>query len=445
MSTERGSSDPLLPGQTTSGPEGPRSESTPPPRNIWRDGLWIGAVAFGIITIGAFYQTWLQLGPQGQQQRAQLKGNGVDVPSYGFDLSKLAAGVNPNEIHALPIHRNEVPVLKHPGHITIAQNAALTGYAKYVLPTDRVIGVLSGGYARAYPIQVMQVHLLANDALGNQKIVVAYDPLADTANAWVALKQGDTQLTTASEDPFLTFGVSGLEYKGLSLSYDYNGEGKDGASLWDLGAGQALTGPQVDSRLSPVESCGVMQWRDWLAAQPTTTIVQRDDTYKDEYKEDKYGPYYQQEKLSRPVVPQVEPATLQQLGLHNKSRGLGFTYHWEDNDADVFVPHEAVLANATYDKTGLGTWKWSLPWLDVPLTFHCRKADVGFTPSTVWVERDERISPSGEAGHWAVDLPCSLLFAWYASHPKTMLLDTAGKAWGSGLAVRDDPGVVPAH
>ncbi|MDQ3023301.1 MAG: DUF3179 domain-containing protein, partial [bacterium] len=132
-------------------------------RNIWRDGLWIGATAFLIITVGAIYQTWLHLGPVGQQQRAEYKGDGVHVPSYGFDLSNLAEGVNPNMIVATGKRKDEVPVLTSGEYITVAENAKLTGREKYLVPTDRVIGVELNGQARAYPIQIMQVHKISND------------------------------------------------------------------------------------------------------------------------------------------------------------------------------------------------------------------------------------------------------------------------------------------
>lgn len=388
-------------------------------RNIWRDGLWIGAVAFVIVTIGAFYQLWIHFGPEGAKQRAELKGNGVDVPSYGFDLSKLAEGVNPNEIRATALRRNEVPVMKNPGHITVAQNKELKGYEKYVLPTDRVVGVVNGGFARAYPIQVMQVHQIANDALGNQLIVVYYDPLADTANAWVALKQGDTQQTTASENPFLRFGVSGLEYKGLSLAYDYDGESESGASLWDLARGLALAGPLSGASIQRGSiQCNVMQWRDWIKLHPDTSILQRDDNFKEQYKEDRYGPYYLSNKLPFPIVPVPPSARLAQFGLGLKSRGVGVEAGITGSHSPVFFPYESILANSSFDEDGLGTMSIEL-W-GIELVFHCREADKGFTPSTAWMETNTKPNNMVQA------TPMCMLFAWFATNPETYVLERKG-------------------
>jgi hypothetical protein len=383
------------------GHNGPPQQT--PTRNIWRDGFWIVVLAMAIIGVGELYQIWLQFGPEGQAERAQLRGDGTHAASYEFDLTKLAPRVEASQIVAAGAHRDEIPVLTDPGHISIQENTGLTGYDKYVLPTDRVIGVEVGGHARAYPIQVMQVHQVANDVFANTSVVVVYDPFADAASANVALPAGESANTLSSQDPALTFGFSGLNYQGTALTYSHGNRRKAADSLWS--GGVCVAGPLAGRSLQNVDSVEVLQWRDWLLEHPDTSIVKRNDNFKDQYKADTYRAYYQSDKLLYSIAPQLSEGQLSKLGLKRKSRGIGIFTH---NGKHIFIPHESVLASARFDSGGLGVW--DARSAELSATINCRKADVGFTPSTVWLKGEQPESP------------VVMLFAWYAQHPDTLVL-----------------------
>jgi hypothetical protein len=402
----------------------------PPQRNMWRDGLWIGAVAFAIITLGALYQTWLHLGPQGQQKRAELKGNGVDVPSYGFDLSKLAEGVNPNEIRATGIRKGEVPELTGSQYINSQENFNLKGHEKYVVPTDRVIGVIYHDEPMAFPIQVMQVHQVTNDY--ERPFTVVYDPVCELALAFSTRGISDVGQPAS----YSQFAVSGLEYKGVSLLYDkaIESAGKISYSQDVPELEQSLWSPILGMRISRSEGKGaaaqvsdsfsllptqVLQWRDWLELHPNTSIVERDELFKEQYKEDRYGPYYLTERLPFPLVPKPPPAKLEEFGLGLKSRGIGMVAGITSSHQRVFFPYDSLLANAKFDKDGLGTMTYELWGND--LTFHCRRADKGFTPATAWMEQADKPGTVVQAAGMC------MLFAWYANFPDTYILAIDGQ------------------
>jgi hypothetical protein len=405
-------------------------------RNIWRDGLWIGAVALVIITLGTIYQTWLRVGPEGRAERAQYKGDGVNVPSYGFDLSNVAEGVNPNMIVATGRKRDEVQVLTDGSYISVEENAQLKGHDKYVLSTDRVIGVELDGAARAYPIQIMQIHRIANDVLANHSIVVYYDPESEITNAFIAIGAGESQHTATVTDPAYVFGDSGLAYKGVSLAFDRDGLQRDqpGPSLWNMLEGRAIAGPMAGKRLDSQAStmahitCAVLQWRDWLALHPKTTIAKRDEAFKEQYKKDLYGPYHQSDRLLYSVVPQAPAETLDRLGLSHKSRGIGIisTEQVERNDGTmktleypIFIPYEYIVSHGVFGPDGVGKWK-GLEDNDLKLRY--RGKDVGFTPETVWVESFEMpVYLNSQAV-----CPMTMLYAWYAMYPETLILEDDG-------------------
>jgi hypothetical protein len=310
----------------------------------------------------------------------------------------------------------------------VAENSSLKGHDKYVLPTDRVIGVKSFySRARAYPIQVMQVHQVANDLLpDNEPVNVTYDPLAECARAF-------SSGTTDHTDVWDLYAVSGLSYKGQSLLYQ-SGYGDYDKGKWqerlDKDEDQFLYWPLAQKSLTIESPNGtasdrtifgevdVLQWRDWLAMYPDTTIVARQEEYKEQYKENAYGSYYQIAQLPGPVVPILGSAQLGKIGLTTKSRGIGIK---GSRSSMIFIPYDSVLSNARYVGNQPGTWTAKIDGIEFQL--RCRKADVGFTPATVWLLNQSDL----KYDHDIEVVPMCFLYAWYSTYPKTKVLNAHGE------------------
>lgn len=64
--------------------------------------------------------------------------------------------------------RGAVPALNHPASIT-AQQAG-----RVLKPSDRVLGVVFNGQARAYPTRILNWHELVNDTVGGKPILVSW-------------------------------------------------------------------------------------------------------------------------------------------------------------------------------------------------------------------------------------------------------------------------------
>ena len=63
--------------------------------------------------------------------------------------------------------RDKLPPIYKPKIVPIEK-------ATFVADTDRVLGVVLGGEARAYPIFILQVHEMCNDTLGGRPIAPNY-------------------------------------------------------------------------------------------------------------------------------------------------------------------------------------------------------------------------------------------------------------------------------
>ena len=131
-------------------------------------------------------------------------------------------------------------------------------------PDDRLIfGVVINGEARAYPKNIMEVHEMVNDTLGERRIGMPYCTLCGSAQAYY----------TDDVDGFKpVLRTSGLLARSNKLMYDISA-----MSAMDTFSGRALSGPLHDASvvLNQV-SVVTSTWGEWKQAYPETTIVAED-------------------------------------------------------------------------------------------------------------------------------------------------------------------------
>ncbi|MHC4100746.1 MAG: DUF3179 domain-containing (seleno)protein [Planctomycetota bacterium] len=248
--------------------------------------LLLGAVVTIAITAWALAGAFAR-------NRTPLIGDGTNVETYGFDLTPclvareqlVAAGMCKDALRSLV----DPPVVA--GSEVEGINRRQRG--KFLVSTDRVIGVTVNGASRAYPIQILNCHEIVNDTLGGVPIVVTYNPPCDSAVAFERTVGGET----------LEFGVSGLLYNSNLLMYDRR-EASAGESLWCQLLGAAIAGPAAaDERRLTLIDTALVAWEDWLDAHPDTTVVDRDPKKIKLYKQTSYDNYFQSPRLHFPVDP----------------------------------------------------------------------------------------------------------------------------------------------
>ena len=116
-------------------------------------------------------------------------------------------------------------------------------------PKARVIGVVDGTTARAYPRQVVADAGPITDTVGETPVVVTLDD-AGTLVAY------DRRVT------------------GRTLSFDTTADGtlRAGGSRWDSTTGDALDGPHEGTQLSRANDASPMFWFAWLDFNPETDV-----------------------------------------------------------------------------------------------------------------------------------------------------------------------------
>ena len=183
-------------------------------------------------------------------------------------------------------------------------------------PFDRVVGVVEGGRARAYPLRVLGWHEVVNEAFGGP-LVVTYCPLCGSA----VVARGRVAGTER------TFGVTGLLWKDNLVMYDAESD-----SLWSQVAATAIRGPLTGVELELVHST-LARWDEWRAEHPDTevllppplsgTVVGRGYAAVRDYTFDPYGAYEANDQVGfgglrgeeRPPADDRLPAKAEVLGL----------------------------------------------------------------------------------------------------------------------------------
>lgn len=185
-----------------------------------------------------------------------------------FDVSKLAKGVQVQDLipegfwHEGQRFADQLPVIGvesggAPRYVT-------AGEAGFLGDGQRVVGVSVGGASRAYPIGVMNIHLLALDRVGDRDVFVAWNPFTQSAGCYDRSLDGKT----------LDWRFSARVYMDDYVYYD-----RDGA-LWDSGTGQGLSGATAGKWLTAYATT-VTTWKYWREKHPDTLVLSFETGYPD--------------------------------------------------------------------------------------------------------------------------------------------------------------------
>ena len=183
------------------------------------------------------------------------------------ETAGLECTIPSNELFAAAA-RNAIPALTTP-EVAPAADSPLED-------SDRVLGVVVDGEARAYPFGLLWWHEIVNDTLGGEDILVTYCPLTGSGIAFDPNAGGQLR----------SFQVSGLLYRTNLTMID-----RESGSLWNqmlLGSQCGVDRGTVLNRIPIVEA----DWGAWKTQYPSTTFVTSNTGFGNRpYFEYPYGSY----------------------------------------------------------------------------------------------------------------------------------------------------------
>lgn len=188
------------------------------------------------------------------------------------------------------------------------------GAADWLADREPVIALELGGVARAYPLQILTRHEIANDVLAGRPVAVTYCPLCNSGLVFDRHVRGRT----------LEFGVSGKLYRSALVMYDRQTD-----SLWTHFDGLAVQGPLTGTRLQALPS-QILSFGEWREANPGGEVLSRRTGHPVAYGSNPYESYDSQEgpyaQFFTQAVNHRLPVMARVVGISGRGSPVAYPY-----------------------------------------------------------------------------------------------------------------------
>ena len=203
----------------------------------------------------------------------------TDFSKHSVPFSEILSGGPP---------KDGIPALNAPRFVSVSEAD------EWLKPLEPVILVQVGEEAKAYPIQILIWHEIANDTVGGEPLVITFCPLCNTAIAFKRTLDGNV----------LSFGTTGrLRYSNL-IMYDRQTE-----TWWQQATGDAIAGELTGSQLEFYPAT-IISWEDFKTAYPEGKVLSRETGHPRDYGR---NPYVGYDNVNNPPFLYRGPATPDQL------------------------------------------------------------------------------------------------------------------------------------
>ncbi len=192
--------------------------------------------------------------------RLSTRGWRTDFSLHTVPFDEISSGGPP---------RDGIPPLDNP-NFTAVDNANV-----WLDPQEPVIFIEINGDARAYPIQILTWHEIANDVVGGVPISVTFCPLCNSAIVF------DRRL----DGRVLDFGTSGNLRFSYLIMWDRQTE-----TWWQQFTGEGIVGELTGRNLTFLTS-SIIAWEDFAAAHPDGQVLSRETGFSRPYGRNPYAGY----------------------------------------------------------------------------------------------------------------------------------------------------------
>lgn len=203
-----------------------------------------------------------------------------------------------------------IPAVTEPTMVSPADDRA-----SYLFDTDRVLGVVVDGEARAYPHNILWWHEIVNDRIGDRWISVTFCPLTGSGLGFDPVLEGTERLD---------LGVSGLLFANNLVMWDRESGDVYGPQLTVAGACDDFRDKELD--LVPVKE---MSWGRWKELHPDTKVVSGELGFGRNYRVYPYGAYDEldnDELLVPMTVDRSRPIKERVLAIRVDRGGRGYPF-----------------------------------------------------------------------------------------------------------------------
>ncbi|HKP13820.1 MAG TPA: DUF3179 domain-containing protein [Blastocatellia bacterium] len=169
--------------------------------------------------------------------------------------------INLDDLDSPGVTKDGIPAIDRPQFATNKEARAWLG------EREPVVALEVNGVGRAYPMQILVWHEVANDVVGGVPVAITFCSVCHSAIVYDRRVEGRT----------LSFGVSGFIYGANMVLYDRETE-----SWWQQFTGRALVGDLTGSRLKRLPA-QLISFAEFAAAYPRGQVMSQQTGYKREY------------------------------------------------------------------------------------------------------------------------------------------------------------------
>lgn len=159
------------------------------------------------------------------------------------------------------VTKDGIPAINQPRFVRTKEARAWLGDREPVITTE------INGVSRAYPMQILIWHEVANDVVGGVPVVVTFCSVCHSAIVFDRRVGGRT----------LSFGVSGFVYGANMVLYDRETE-----SWWQQFTGQSMVGDLTGSKLKRLPA-QIISFAEFAAAYPDGQVLSRQTGFSRDY------------------------------------------------------------------------------------------------------------------------------------------------------------------
>jgi hypothetical protein len=184
----------------------------------------------------------------------------TDFSKHTIPYSEILSGGPP---------KDGIPAVDDPKFVSVGEAD------EWIDPQEPVAALQIGDEARAYPLQILIWHEIANDEIDGVPVSVTFCPLCNTVIAF------DRRL----DEKVLDFGTTGrLRFSNLVM-YDRQTE-----TWWQQATGDAIAGELVGRQLNFLPA-QLISWEDFKTTYPEGQVLSRDTGFSRRYGQNPYTGY----------------------------------------------------------------------------------------------------------------------------------------------------------
>ena len=197
----------------------------------------------------------------------ELRLAGINIGIWETNFSKHS--VPYNEIFSGGVPRDGIPPIDDPRFVSVEEAD------KWLEDKEPVIALEINGEAKAYPLQILTWHEIANDTVAGVPVSVTFCPLCNSAIVVDRRLDGEVY----------DFGVSGNLRNSDLIMWD-----RQTQSWWQQLTGEAIVGQLTGAQLDILPAT-LTAWQDFRVTYPGSQVLSRDTGYRRSYGANPYAGY----------------------------------------------------------------------------------------------------------------------------------------------------------